>query len=714
MVDEPLTIPIQITEKEYLQSLARMEASTIRAARSAERGAGRSFSGINKNLKRTTSGFKELNTVSRRSFGNLRMTSMQLSQVAQQGAITGDYMRALAFQLPDLALGFGTLGIAIGAVAGIAATFALDLIDTGSASEEMAEAAEALTKAVNEYSSAAQDASVSTVELAEKYGTATDAARTFLIAAEQAAKVRAGEALTESLQTLTKGFQDFGQGLGITFEDAGRQIDALEQEYQEIQKTLQTGSAEQRAQARDEERAFQARYRDLLAYQDALGDLTNAFGISFEEAGRLADAMTEVGVAEGPKQQAETAQQLLQTFIAIVGNYEDMTFAQREYADALIAAGADATRLQGEIEKAGSATVSLVEALDNAKAAFPGLVDLAGDLWENMRGAAMSAGEILTRAASIAQYNQFRSAGGLDAVVNDVRDTFTPSGLRRDDIVLQRTFNSGGGGRSAPSAPSGGGRELEPFFADIENQITDLERLSQTIGKSAGEVAELEAKWALLDLAQERNITVTSELEAAIDGQAAKVRELVEANEAAEKSIEDLDAKQRVLDDILVNASNQITDGLIDAASGAESLKDAFGRMAASILSDLGRLIVQQTIYNALAGALGGTQIDALNPAQLITGAYAGGTNYAPGGVALVGENGPELVNLPRGSQVIPAPETATIMRNGSGGGGGGSQAAPVVHVHNTIIDDPRKIGREWSNSPEGERDIMAVVNRNR
>ena len=35
---------------------------------------------------------------------------------------------------------------------------------------------------------------------------------------------------------------------------------------------------------------------------------------------------------------------------------------------------------------------------------------------------------------------------------------------------------------------------------------------------------------------------------------------------------------------------------------------------------------------------------------------FAGGTSFAPGGMALVGEMGPELVNLPRGSQVIPNP----------------------------------------------------------
>ena len=47
-----------------------------------------------------------------------RMVSMQLSQVAQQGSVTGNYLQALAIQLPDLMLGFGAVGILIGAVAG--------------------------------------------------------------------------------------------------------------------------------------------------------------------------------------------------------------------------------------------------------------------------------------------------------------------------------------------------------------------------------------------------------------------------------------------------------------------------------------------------------------------------------------------------------------------------------------------------------------------
>ena len=44
---------------------------------------------------------------------------------------------------------------------------------------------------------------------------------------------------------------------------------------------------------------------------------------------------------------------------------------------------------------------------------------------------------------------------------------------------------------------------------------------------------------------------------------------------------------------------------------------------------------------------------------------YAVGTKYHPGGLAIVGEEGPELVNLPRGSQVYTTQETNDMMRGG-------------------------------------------------
>lgn len=48
-------------------------------------------------------------------------------------------------------------------------------------------------------------------------------------------------------------------------------------------------------------------------------------------------------------------------------------------------------------------------------------------------------------------------------------------------------------------------------------------------------------------------------------------------------------------------------------------------------------------------------------PSGTIPG-FASGTSYAPGGMALVGERGPELVNLPRGSRVHTANQTRGMM----------------------------------------------------
>jgi hypothetical protein len=61
----------------------------------------------------------------------------------------------------------------------------------------------------------------------------------------------------------------------------------------------------------------------------------------------------------------------------------------------------------------------------------------------------------------------------------------------------------------------------------------------------------------------------------------------------------------------------------------------------------------------------------------------ATGTSSSPGGLTLVGEQGPELVNMPRGAQVIPAGQTARIL----GGGGGGTTVVNQVNNIRTNAD---------------------------
>lgn len=93
-------------------------------------------------------------------------------------------------------------------------------------------------------------------------------------------------------------------------------------------------------------------------------------------------------------------------------------------------------------------------------------------------------------------------------------------------------------------------------------------------------------------------------------------------------------------------------DNSVDAG---KSIMDAFGQNSALTKAVTPTVTQPQVVQPQItAPAASG-----FNPFSLFTGlfslfGFADGTDYAPGGRALVGERGPEIVNLPRGSQVIP------------------------------------------------------------
>jgi TP901 family phage tail tape measure protein len=90
---------------------------------------------------------------------------------------------------------------------------------------------------------------------------------------------------------------------------------------------------------------------------------------------------------------------------------------------------------------------------------------------------------------------------------------------------------------------------------------------------------------------------------------------------------------------------------------------DGFKGMIESMLDSLKLLLAQLVAKAAIYAILqmlfpaSDMAVHALTNLRKFVGTipgFANGTNYAPGGLSLVGERGPELVNLPRGAQVIP------------------------------------------------------------
>ncbi|PDT72629.1 hypothetical protein CO675_34295 [Bradyrhizobium sp. C9] len=134
---------------------------------------------------------------------------------------------------------------------------------------------------------------------------------------------------------------------------------------------------------------------------------------------------------------------------------------------------------------------------------------------------------------------------------------------------------------------------------------------------------------------------------------------------------------QQVNSGFLVDFETQIRNG----ASAMDALKTA----GLNALGKIADKLAQMAADNLWSSAFGGSSGGGFNLFSLFGGgskasnatdgiggfgptvpAFATGTDFAPGGMSLVGENGPELLNLPRGAQVIPN----DVLKSGGVGGG--------------------------------------------
>lgn len=129
---------------------------------------------------------------------------------------------------------------------------------------------------------------------------------------------------------------------------------------------------------------------------------------------------------------------------------------------------------------------------------------------------------------------------------------------------------------------------------------------------------------------------------------------------------------------------DDLGDGLVDVMMKTEQLGDMFKNVSKQIIADLMRIAVQKAIIGPLANMLGfgdGGGVMSLLGIGKTPAKNAIGTNMSQGGMTLVGEAGPELLNLPKGTQVLPNGDVRKL-RNASNGGRNG---APVFNFQTTV-----------------------------
>jgi hypothetical protein len=115
-----------------------------------------------------------------------------------------------------------------------------------------------------------------------------------------------------------------------------------------------------------------------------------------------------------------------------------------------------------------------------------------------------------------------------------------------------------------------------------------------------------------------------------------------------------LDAGDRALDQFAKRAEDNTVRVAKSFKDMAEGTMSALGKLSSAIKGggflNILEAVIGFGIQLGSIGAFGKGVQNNLNK----TPAYASGTNFHPGGLAMVGEKGPELVNMPRGSKVYP------------------------------------------------------------
>lgn len=322
--------------------MARVETSLKKSAGSTEKRW--------KQTARTTENtFRSANRDANAFAGNgLRNVSLQLSQVSQQAMATGDPIRALAIQLPDMAVGLGTVGILAGVAAGALLPLVANLFSVGDSTADAETSLKSFEAAMAEVVKFSKIAKTDIKELREEFGDFAEAVQS---AAELGVQTALSKAM-ESFKTATIDAQGEIANLISKLED-------LESANAELSEQKLFGN---------ETTILVARGQVDELIQEVVS-LSHKLGVSSANARDLQDALEAVASANGPEEIAQSASDAIEY---IKGMYDETQNIPPEMALivdnlnlVLTAAAAGADAIAGMGDSAADA-VTQVERLARA------------------------------------------------------------------------------------------------------------------------------------------------------------------------------------------------------------------------------------------------------------------------------------------------------------------------------------------------------------
>jgi len=283
----------------------------------------------------------------------MRLASMQISQIAQQTTAGTSFMQAFAIQLPDLMLGFGTLGILAGAAVGPLLAVGAAMVSGAKDAEEMETKLNDLIDAIDRVSSARSGSTTSLTGLAGDYGSRAANAQNLLAIETEIARVVAQRALTAASGSVAGSFGGIAEETGSDVQAMLKALISLEEGYDDALDIIYNPSravgdnpviqqlAEDMGVAADKAVAKLSRFRNNLI------ELQNKLDVTPDQADRLADALARMGTAEGVEAQVSAAEDLSVAIFEATGGLEGMDDATLDLYQSLLEVAKQGQKLAG-------------------------------------------------------------------------------------------------------------------------------------------------------------------------------------------------------------------------------------------------------------------------------------------------------------------------------------------------------------------------------
>ncbi|WP_162931788.1 hypothetical protein [Sulfitobacter sp. D7] len=665
-----------LNTQQYDAALEQLNAEYMRATGGAQR-----LAGANARAAGATRGMG----------GGIQNAAYQIGDFAVQVGAGTSASIALGQQLPQLLGGMGVLGAVLGAVVAVAIPLASSFLKSGDAAGDLEDAVSDLKSAVSDYNSAVERANSPTEELAEKYGRASDKARHLLRVLSQLARL-------DAMESIRKG----GAQVLEAFDELQGRLDRFDQVLQQGYSESEPAAVRQVRKIKEEYGLTLDQARQLVAlmsdYQsadslDAQAAALQAMSTFLTDAARGADETNEnlISIARSTAEAALGALDLANesSNAALASDNLSRSIAGISFDNAISGANALSGKIGGMIGQAqtllsvlGRAQMANMKASDQRELAEAerdlvkagtDRVEVARKLAEIQKRQGLDAAGVTLPVA--ARDKLIKDAGEIAAATADAR------GELSDFNKAQKEAESEAKRRAKKKA------KQDPLFKASEEELLSIQRQIEMIGKTKAEIAELTAKYKLLDEAKERGLNLDARqaatgetLREQIDRQAASIGDLTEKYEQARERAAFFEGVQQ-----------DLKDGFIDAIVEGESLAGVLESLAKS----LAKAALQAMLFNegpfasgtgtgwlGGGGGKGGMLGGAIIPGILHSGGTAGKDGYghgrsvspavfkgAPryhkGGIAGLRPNEVPAI-LERGERVIPNGQT------GSAGGAGG------------------------------------------